>query len=61
MSRLRGHGPAGRTGAGYLSPIDWRGAEGFTDVPSLSVTLPMDETSRHAFVGSGVTGLLEAP
>jgi hypothetical protein len=47
---------------GYPSPIDWGGCGKLhRHSPLLSVTLPMDETSRHAFVGSGVTGLLEAP
>jgi hypothetical protein len=46
---------------GYLSAIEWRCVGSFTDIPCRSVTLSMDETSRQAFVRSGVTGLLEAP
>jgi hypothetical protein len=47
---------------GYLSAIEWRdGGKLHRHSLSLSVTLSMDETSRQAFVRSGVSGLLEAP
>jgi hypothetical protein len=46
---------------GYLSRSTGAARKASPTFPSLSVTLSMDETSRHAFVGSGVTGLLEAP
>jgi hypothetical protein len=58
MSRQRRHGPAGPV------PVPDRLARRgklHRHSPSLSVTLSMDETSRRAFAGSGVTGLLEAP
>ena len=44
MSRLRRPGPAGRTGT--CPPIDWRGAESFTDIPRRSVS-PCRWTKRR--------------
>jgi hypothetical protein len=47
---------------GYLSPIDWRGPESSTDIPRRSVS-PCRWPKRRGrpSLGSGVTGLLEAP